>query len=80
MLWISCHGTADSDIFQSGPYELVRTTMGFGWDKVVIIYNGVKVRELGPVYEGLAKARAWCDEHAALTPEIDFAQYADMSR
>ncbi len=77
--WISCSGNSDSDIHISGDYQLIRQVTAFGWDRVVIIYHGVKVHEL-TAYEGLAKSMDWCRDHHEKTPEVDFATYAEQQR
>lgn len=82
MIFRSCGGTGDSDIYIGHGYELVRHIGGFGVDIVSIIYHGAKVHEI-VAQDGLQKAMAWCREDARLReqiPEVDFATHADMQR
>jgi hypothetical protein len=78
----SCHGTSTGDIYISGPYELVRATVGFGIERVAIIYHGQKVHQIEAL-DGLEKAMRWCLEHHAKpapVPELDFAEYSEIQR
>jgi hypothetical protein len=79
MIFKSCHGTDNSDIFISDEgYELVRQTLGFEIERVVIIYHGERVHQI-QAQEGLAKAMTWCREHNRI-PELHFATYCEQQR
>lgn len=62
MKWTSTHGAGESDIYVSGDYELVRKVIGFGIERVTVIYHGDRIHQLEAA-EGLRKAMDWCVEH-----------------
>jgi hypothetical protein len=82
MIFKSCHCTSDSDIFVSSEgYELIRSVLGFGIERVSIIYQGVKVHQI-EAQDGLQKAMDWCRDYRLTlpVPELDFANYAEQQR
>ena len=59
LVWKSTHGTGDSDIYQSGDWELVRKILGFDIERVTIIKAGERVHQI-EAQDGLRKAMDWC--------------------